>query len=110
MFLGFAHLEALVELSRWSSETLGKQLTCLKGKSADEVRDDLALINDSFHIGDFNDIVDGALSFAVSCNVYLTFIYLCCIFICEDVIMLFHVMAVNHFFSMLSLCCFLMQH
>jgi len=65
MFLGVAHLEALEELSRWSSETLGKQLSCLKGKSADAVRDDLALINDSFHLGDFSDVVDGLLSFAL---------------------------------------------
>jgi len=65
MFLGTAHLEALEELSRWSSETLGKQLSCLKGKSVDAVHSDLALINDSFHIGDFNDVVDGALSVAL---------------------------------------------
>jgi len=75
MFLGIAHLEALEELSRWSSETLGKQLSCLKGKSADEVHDDLVPINDSFYIGDFSDIVDGALSFALIRDVYLTFIF-----------------------------------
>jgi len=75
MFLGIAHLEALEELSRWSSETLGKQLSCLKGKSADEVHDALVLINDSFYIGDFSDIVDGALSFALIRDVYLTFIF-----------------------------------
>jgi len=71
MFLGVAHLEALEELSRWSSETLGKQLSCLKGKSADTLCDDLALINDSFHLGDFSDVVDGLLSFAL----ILTFFY-----------------------------------
>lgn len=65
LFPGIAHLEALEELSRWSSETLGKQLSGLKGKSADAVRDDLALINDSFHLGDFSDVTDGA--FVVIC-------------------------------------------
>jgi len=64
MSLGIAHLEALEELSRWSSETLGKQLSCLRGKSADAIHDDLALINDSFHIGDFSDAIDGVLSLA----------------------------------------------
>jgi len=60
MLLGIAHFEALEELSRWSSEALGKQLSCMKGKSADAVHDDLALVNDSFHLGDFSDIMDGA--------------------------------------------------
>jgi len=64
MSLGIAHLEALEELSRWSSETLGKQLSCLRGKSADAIHDDLALINDSFYIGDFSDAIDGVLSLA----------------------------------------------
>ena len=59
-YSGIAHFEALEELSRWSSETLGKQLSCMKGKSADAVYDDLALINDSFHLGDFSDVMDGA--------------------------------------------------
>jgi len=67
ILLGIAHLEALEELSRWSSETLGKQLSCLKGKSADALRDDLALINDSFHLGDFGDIMDGVF-IAVCCR------------------------------------------
>ena len=62
---GIAHLEALEELSRWSSETLGKQLSSLKGKSADAVHDDLALINDSFHLEDISDSMDGVLF--VSC-------------------------------------------
>jgi len=59
MLTGIAHFEALEELSRWSSETLGKQLSGLKGKSADAVHNDLALINDSFHLGDFADVMDG---------------------------------------------------
>jgi len=74
MFLGIAHLEALDELSRWSSETLGKQLSCLRDKSADAVHDDLALINDSFHIGDFGDVVDGmflVLPFALSRMIHI---------------------------------------
>jgi len=59
MFSGVAHYEALDELSRWSRDTLAQQLSAVRGKSADAVHDDLALINDSFHLGDFNDIVDG---------------------------------------------------
>jgi len=69
-------MEALEELSRWSSETLGKQLTGLKGKSADAIHDDMALINDSFHFGDFSDIMDGmfvviCFKFSYQCNVDL---------------------------------------
>ena len=68
-FLGTAHLEALEELSRWSSDTLGKQLSCLKGKPSDAVHDDLALINESFYLGDFSDLMDGVSQFASShCN------------------------------------------
>ena len=68
MFSGIAHLEALEELSRWSSETLDKQLGSLKGRSSDAVHQDLALINDSFHLEDIGDVMDGALSPALSLN------------------------------------------
>jgi len=47
---------------------LSKQLTGLKGKSADAVHEDLALINDSFHLGDFSDVIDGSLVVVVCCS------------------------------------------
>lgn len=71
MFPGVAHLEALEELSRWSAETLNKHLSGLSGKSADTVHDDLALVNESFHLEDLDDVMDGLyclLSTGVPCR------------------------------------------
>ena len=61
LFAGEAHMEALQELSVWSSGLLAKQLASIPNHSVNSLHEDLAMIQEAFSISGIEDLMFGEI-------------------------------------------------